>query len=105
MKSEEITTLAREYAEWVLSVPGAEKLPNCLRNEATGTLREDAEEVLKWLSTRYCLVEKERVKDEYHEAKFTCGNVDPCSDTFVSSHAQKSVLERLFPEIAKEVEG
>lgn len=62
-------------------------------------------EIFRWLMRRYCLVEKSKVEEEYKEAKFTCGNVDPCSDTFAASLAQKSVLERLFPEIGKEVEG
>lgn len=60
---------------------------------------EDMESKLKWLLRRYCLVEKSKVEEEYHEAKFTCGNVDPCSETFATSLAQKSVLERLFPDL------
>lgn len=66
---------------------------------------KEMKSVLEFLLHRYCLVEKSKLEEEYHEAKFTCGNVDPCSDTFVSSLAQKSVLERLFPEIGKEAEG
>lgn len=91
MTQEEITALAREYAEEIY--------------RGSAEFIDEVEQVICWLTRRYCLVGKERVKDEYHEAKFTCGNVDPCSDTFVSSLAQKSVLERLFPEIAKEVEA
>lgn len=81
-KEEPLTDIPEEYLEWYA---------DCLTS------------FLQWLSCRFCLVEKERVKDEYHEAKFACGNVDPCSETWATYQAQKSVLERLFPEIAKEV--
>ena len=90
----EINALALEYAEFTDMSPVDKKNISAI-----------CECFLKYTLRRYCLVEKERVKDEYHEAKFTCGNVDPCSDTFVSSLAQKSVLERLFPDLGKEVEG
>ena len=90
MTPEQITTLAREYAEEGIYVQIVE---------------DDAAEFLRWLLRRYCLVEKSKVEEEYHEAKFTCGNVDPCSETFATSLAQKSVLERIFPDLGKEVEG
>ena len=83
----------------------SERLPNCLKNSMLTMNTEYIAEVFQWLLRRYCLVEKERVKDEYYEAKFACGNIDPCSETWATYQAQKSVLERLFPEIAKEVEG
>lgn len=105
MSNTEITALAREYAEEMIKGKLSEELPNCLKNSMLAMNTEYIAEIFQWLTRRYCLVEKERVKDEYHEAKFTCGNVDPCSDTFVSSLARKSVLERLFPDLGKEVEG
>lgn len=102
MTQEEITALAREYAEWVLSVPGAEKLPNCLRNEATGTLREDAEEVLTWLSTRFCLVEKSKVQEEYIISQ---GNHNKNGFLAIEFNlGRRNLLDSLFPELAKEVE-
>lgn len=100
MKEDQITALAREYAE-----------EECAKSTMidTSNLYEDKllefYDVYSFLLRRFCLVEKGKLEEEYHEAKFTCGNVDPCSEAFVSSLAQKNLLERLFPEIAKEVEG
>lgn len=93
MTDPEITALAREYAEFTDTAEVDKKYISAI-----------CENFLKNTLRRYCLVEKSKVEEEYQEAKFTCGNVDPCSDTFVASLAQKSVLKRLFPEIAKEVE-
>lgn len=94
----EITTLAREYAEEVYKNAHKEMevLPNCLSNEAVNMFAEDMKNKLKWLTRRFCLVEKDRVKDEYKKAKID----------MVSKYHQGSmvVLQVLFPEIAKEVE-
>lgn len=105
MDNDQITALAREYAEEIIKGKPSEELPNCLKNSMLTMNTEYVAEIFRWLMRRYCLVEKSKVEEEYKEAKFTCGNVDPCSDTFAASLAQKSVLERLFPEIGKEVEG
>lgn len=94
MTDPEITALAREYAEFTDTAEVNKKYISAI-----------CENFLKNTLRRYCLAEKDRVKDEYHEAKFACGNVDPCSETWATYQAQKSVLERLFPEIGKEVEG
>ncbi len=91
MTDDQITALAREYAEFTDLSPVDKKNISAI-----------CENFLKYTLRRYCLVEKDRVKDEYHEAKFACGNVDPCSETWATYQAQKSVLERLFHEIAKE---
>lgn len=90
MTDHEITALAREFSA---------------EHDDSTIAYHQAKDVIRFLLRRYCLVEKSKVKEEYHEAKFTCGNVDPCSSTFVASLSQKSMLERLFPEIAKEVES
>lgn len=91
MNDKTITSLAREYAEEM--------------HYGDNYFESENKRFLTWLTRRYCLVEKSKVEEEYHEAKFACGNVDPCLETFATSLAQKSVLERLFPEIAKEVEN
>lgn len=98
MTDQEITALAREYAEW--RYPNLSEKIISLRTQEIA----EVERVIRFLLRRFCLVEKERVKDEYHEAKFACGNVDPCSETWATYLAHKSLMERLFPEIAKEVE-
>ncbi len=90
----EITALAREYAEEYYNIRGSVDL-----------MAGEAENVIRFLLRRYALVEKSKVEEEYHEAKFTCGNVAPCSETFATSLAQKSVLERIFPDLGKEVDG
>lgn len=105
MTDEQITAIAREYAEEMIKGTTSEELPNCLKNSMMTMNTEYIAEVFRWLLQRYCLVEKSKLVEEYHEAKFACGNVDPCSETWATYLAQKSVLERLFPEIAKEVEG
>lgn len=99
MTDPEITALAREYADMLKHL-----FPDMPEHTYRDKMSQ-AKNVINIIMRRYCLVEKERVKDEYHEAKFACGNVDPCSETWATYQAQKSVLERLFSEIAKEVEG
>lgn len=95
MSEEEITALAREYAE--------ECCPKSDYKEDIEWRKEDikhetscTETFLTWLLRRYALVEKSKVKDEYEKAKMD----------MVSKYHQGSmvVLQVLFPEIAKEVE-
>ena len=99
MNDDQITVLAREYAEEENPI---ESYSDTMFERAIdlSISRGEALRVLTWLTRRYYLIEKSKV-EEYHEVKFTCGNVDPCSDTFVSSLAQKSLLDRLFPELSK----
>lgn len=106
MKEEELSALAREYAEEVYkkSHKEMEVLPNCLSNEAIEMFAKDMNHKLQWLSQRFFLVEKSKVTEEY---KHTCESVNKHSTTtgclfFVG---QKQTLESLFPKIAKEVEG
>lgn len=101
MKPEEITALAREYAE--IECPEFKyKGDKEWRNDDIKSATLSNAAFLTWLLRRYALVEKRKVEEEYHEAKFTCGNVDPCSETFATRLAQKSVLERLFPDLTWE---
>lgn len=62
MNDDQITALAREYAEEVYrnAHKEMEVLPNCLSNEAINMFAEDMESKLKWLLRRYCLVEKSK---------------------------------------------
>ncbi len=94
MTTEQILKLADKYADQECAMS---KLADKTQ------LREDKIlefiEVSGFLCEHCYLAEKEKVEEEYHEAKFTCGNVDPCSETWVTNIAQKSLLERLFPEI------
>lgn len=86
MTDDQLTVLAREYAE---QTDGS--------SADIAYIKAIAENALRFLLRRYCLVEKERVKDEYEKAKAD----------MVSKYHQGSmvVLQVLFPEIGKEVES
>ena len=106
MSEDEITALAREYAEWVTDVPKADELPDCLLNEANKLIASGAERVLTWLLTRYCLIKKEAVRNAYKAALHSFNNAsDPVMTTMEFHNGEMSAIESLFPEIAKEVEG
>lgn len=104
MSEEEITALAREYAE--IHCPEFK-----YRGDKEG--RKDdikyetlhAQCVIEFLLRRYCLVEKERVKAELKAVDLSI----KASLTFILKvtevdMAKKELLHSLFPEIAKEVE-
>lgn len=113
MKLEEITALAREYAEEECN---KSTLPDKRQ------LHEDKliefYDVYGFLLRRYCLVEKEAVRKEYEPIKdvtedcnykelgATWDNVPYLSRFYDEGYkrGQKDTLESLFPEIAKEVE-
>lgn len=99
----QITALAREYAEEYAKGFAPADMPCCLKNEATGILVCNAEDMLKWLLRRFCLVEKEAVRREYSIVKSAYDNPE--------DETQRSLAESLlgliyciFPDIAKEVE-
>lgn len=103
MDEKEIAALAREYAEEMIKGRPSEELPNCLKNSMLKLNTEYVSEIFQWLTRRYCLVEKSKVKEEYKKA---CESVNKHSATtgclfFVGN---KQTIESLFPEIAKEVE-
>ncbi len=80
MTNDQITALAREYAE---------------KDEPfVQIIQDDAEMFLRWLSERYCLVEKSRLKklDIAYRAKHY--------GTVVLNQGD---IDSIFPEIAKEV--
>lgn len=107
MDEKTIAALAREYAEEKGNVmEQKQSLPNCLIKEV---VEMDATELtcfLQWLSRRYCLVEKSAVREEWvglenqgeisMEMKLMSG--------VLAVGGQMSILQRLFPDVAKEVE-
>ena len=99
MDGEEITALAREYAEESANEVG---LPNCLQNETFGLVVTETECVIKWLLRRFCLVEKEAVRKQFYSAKRLI-EVRNYNKQCIGV-GSRGVLERLFPEIAKEME-
>lgn len=94
MKSEEIATLAREYAE--------ELSPDNKINREMIEL--DCLGFLDRVLNSYCLVEKSKVEKEYRAAKKCLDKVPTLSIIGGAINGQIIVLESLFPEIGKEVE-
>lgn len=92
MNDDQITALAREYAEEGIYVQIVE---------------DDAAEFLRWLLRRYCLVEKEAVRKEYNEAIRAVreGYRERLDTMIVVNNSRRVLLESLFPDLGKEVEG
>lgn len=89
MTDDQITTLAREYAEEMIKGKSSEELPNCLKNSIMEMNTEYVAEVFQWLTRRYALVEKSKVEQ-----------LKQC----FGSEEVYEVIDMLFPDIAKEVE-
>lgn len=110
MRPEEITALAREYAEENLIFH--EDMSNCLRNEYLKIFADEAERVIRFLLRRFCLVEKSEVTERYsyavnhlNEMKGLGSTVEDRIYNEGELNGKIDLLESLFPEIAKEVEG
>lgn len=118
MDDKEITALAREFAEETRNgVLGL--FPQPLPDSMEVLIKNDQEyygRFLRWITNRYCLVEKERVKQMYKEAiegKCELEKMQPQNTYAKNSIAMRigvnmgciHTLKSLFPEIAKEVEG
>lgn len=99
MEESEITALAREYAE--------EKCGK--ENESPmyyGIAKNEMEEKLRWLTTRFCLVEKDVVKNFYQSRKdFLAHQNEFGRDIVNDASIEVRLLSCMFPEIAKEVES
>ncbi len=114
--TEEITALVREYAEEINPAnqlndyPEAKMIADIMRNalsEATANQIKDCEGFLRFLLRRYALVEKSRVTDEYKRAIETNrkGRETGAYSLCTMGSARKVLLESLFPDLAKVVEG
>jgi hypothetical protein len=103
----QITSLAREYAEEMIKGKPTEELPNCLKNSMLAMNTEHVAEIFQWLLRRYCLVEKSKVEEEYKSAKHDSkmAHREKLYTMLAVASARKALLESLFPEIGKEVEG
>lgn len=106
MNNDQITAIAREYAEECSKGFAPADMPNCLKNEATDILVCNTEDMLKWLSHRYCLVEKEAVRKEYQDATTHVKEAIKSKNPFLEScgKGKRIAIQSIFPEIAKEVE-
>lgn len=99
MTPNQITALAREYAE--SRYPEAKTDEDDFLYDSAVYVMEDN---LRWLLRRFCLVEKKDVEAKYQEAKERYFNPDDEIEKTMYG-GRMSMLEFLFPEIAKEVEG
>jgi len=97
MKESEITALAREYAEECIDPQGFSKETY---EELVGEKAENAEDILRFLLRRYCLVEKSKIKEVW--SMITDVYLDHGHITY--DGARYLFNEVLFPEIGKEVE-
>lgn len=99
MKESEITALAREYAEEIY--------------RGSAEFIDEVEQVICWLSQRFCLVEKSKVSELCrltleHSDSVDYGLIDGLTDAMCYMFPEQyyQVAEELSnPEIAKEVEG
>lgn len=95
--NDQITALAREYAE--------EIRPYNDKNAPLSILDiRAAKRLIHFLLRRYCLVEKGKVEGEYRVAKELLDKVPALSIIGSVINGQIIALDSLFPEIAKEVE-
>lgn len=92
MNEDQITALAREYAEEIY--------------KGDTDFIDECEQVIDWLLRRYCLVEKNKVEEKYKRSKYYfehTANSNPTQKQYFWGRI--CAIEVLFPEIAKEVEG
>ena len=91
MNDKTITALAREYAEFTDMSPVDKKNISAI-----------CECFLKYTLRRYCLVEKEAVLKQFESAKRLIDARDYNKQCI--GVGSRGVLERLFPDLGKEVE-
>lgn len=91
MIESEITALAREYAEEIY--------------RGSAEFIDEVEQVICWLSQRFCLVEKSKIQEEYHEANICRTHFERYGAQWGALTAKMAILERFFPDLGKEVEG
>lgn len=108
LTDQQITDIAREY--------GKEKAneysyaiyrdPDTKRQIKACSIANQAAPIIRWLSKRFCLVEKSKLIEEYRKCMLIQMDDSPnLSAEYVGNAAAKmELIELLFPEIAKEVE-
>lgn len=105
MNDDQITALAREYAEEIRNGI-LELFPQPLPDSMEVLIKNDQEyygRFLRWLTSRYCLVEKSKVNNIH---KGILVQLDPKNFGYSPyNQGRMDLLKSLFPEIAKEVEA
>lgn len=98
MDNDQITALAREYAEECIEPQGFSK---STYEELVEEKAENVAYILRWLSARFCLVEKSVIKKTWSEIT----NVYLAHRHITYDGARYLFDEVLFPDLGKEVEG
>lgn len=104
---EEITRLAREYAEeYVNSDKFLGMWPDIKPTMITMTMG-GAMDFMRFLLRSHCLVEKSRVKEEYKSAKSDCKMVyrEKLYSMLAVAEMRKALLETLFGDTLKVERG
>lgn len=109
MTDQQITTLARDYAEEYYK-DSLQFFPRPLPDSMEVLVQreqEKASELLCWLSQRYCLVEKSKIQDEWQRANTHVKEAIKRKNSLSEScgKGKRIILKSLFHEIAKEVVG
>lgn len=101
MNKEQITALAREYAEEMC----AHYKDIFIKDKAIKDNMQTYQMVVTHLLRRYCLVEKENIKRYFQSRNYILTHQDKYKVYIVrESEVGMKLLRCLFPEIAKEVE-
>lgn len=114
MSEQEITALAREYAEEISPVrqlddhPVAKMIADIMRkalSEVTAEQIKNFEGFLRFLLRRYELVEKERLRRVMALHIEKSNEVAKGGETWFFHKGSANTLRYLFPDLGKEVEG
>lgn len=107
MELNQITALAREYAEEATKADASD--PNLSDSDINGIKRdvaEWAEEILRFLLRTHCIVSKEKVNEAYQKALNQIAGGRGYDIPRIESYGtgKRKLLESLFPDLGKEVE-
>lgn len=108
MNDDQITALAREFAEETRNgILGL--FPQPLPDSMEVLIKNDQEyygRFLRWITNRYCLVEKENIKKYFQSRNYILTHQDKYEVYIVrESEVEMELLRCLFPAIGKEVES
>lgn len=98
LTDDQLTSLAREYAEEVYKGIEDERI----RKPMVDSLAKGTEDSFHFLLRRFCLVEKSKVKTKHKEALAALESND--NEDVKWGTYRLSLLKSLFPDLAKEVE-
>lgn len=101
MDEDKIKALSREYAEEKVVSSG---FSQSTYEELLNDQAEIVAYIIRWLTSRFCIVEKSKVKEEYNLAlsnfkRASCAR--PLNQAYFDGRGD--AIKSLFPEIAKEV--